>query len=865
MHTNREHWLRRPGRAAGALLVSAVIAGTSLVASAPTVANAVGESAGGGYASSGRYADTIFWLDMAGFDDAQAKSDAGQDMQVALAGGYTASFNIKDSAESKTDHPYTHRDIVASALPTLGGATGGALGGGTYNDIPGKPALMTAGEGEWGANLLTLRDIEVKDAGGNVVTGYALVGADAEVTDGPQLGGGETITWSSDVPINVIDRGARTNPANPGGCPDPMPGEGTTEVLCDGTWGANGATLATVVSATEPSYLTQRLGETVISRQAVAFGIMTSKVRLTKQVDSRVAPDDSFTVQATSNGNVLSSASTGTGNTATTDEVVVLSNTRVELAETGDGATDLSAYEPTWQCAVNGEPDAALAPADGATSLVVEAGTLPPGSMVDCTVTNTATPPDPELVIEKSANVTELPASGGSVEYTIDVTNNGPGDCTVERPCSFTDDMSGVLDDATYNDDAAASSGTVAVDGSELTWKGALLSGETATVTYSVTAEPNESGDYHLLNTVCLDAFAADPASPCATSSTVGSGAWEDWKESNPASGSVVRPGETIEYVLHFEGTGTAPVELLREDNLSGVLDDAEVVSDPVSNTETLSVSPITDGRFTIEGTLLPGQHAEVTYSVKPKPGAELGDMALANFLGDPGDEGSTCAPVDGERADCTTHGVPGLGIEKSSSFTGVAAPGDRVDYTVTVKNTGGVAFTEAEPAVAHDDLSAVLDDATYNGDAAAETGEVSYAEPTLTWSGPLPVGASTSFTYSVEVTGAGDLSLVNAASIPDEFCIIEDACSATTTTPVALPSDPKKEPTEPGQDAPAKPGTPTGPGAPQAVADKPQGLATTGSEMTPVLGMGLGLAALSLVLFLAQSRLRRLRGDGRH
>ncbi|MEV8338326.1 hypothetical protein [Leucobacter sp. NPDC077196] len=864
MQTNREHWLRRPVRAAGALLISAVIAGTSLVASTPTSANAVGEAAGGGYATSGKYADTIFWLDMSGFDHAQAKSDAGQDMQIGLDGGYTVSFNITDTpAEDTPEITHTHRDIVASEVPTLGGATGGALGGGTYNDIPGKPALMTAGEGSYGANLLTLRDIEVKDVAGNVVTGYALVGADAESTDGPQLDGGETITWSSDAPINVIDRGPKTNPANPGGCPDPMPGEGTTQVLCDGTWGANGATLATVVSATEPSYLTQRLGETVNSRQAVAFGIMTSKVRLTKQVDSRIAPEDSFTVQAASDGNVLSSASTAAGNTASTDEVVVLSNTRVELSEVGDGATDLGQYEPAWQCSVNGEPDAVLAPADGATSLVVEAGTLPPGSMVDCTVMNTATPLDPELVIEKSANVTELPASGGRVEYTIDVTNNGPGECTAERPCSFTDDMSGVLDDASYNDDAAASSGTVAVDGSELTWEGSLASGETATVTYSVTAEPNESGDYHLLNTVCLTEFAADPESPCATSSITGSGAWEDWKESNPASGSVVRPGETIDYVLHFEGIGTAPVELLREDNLSGVLDDAEVVSAPVSSTDSLTVSPIADGRFTIEGTLLPGQHAEVTYSVTVKPGAELGDMALANFLGDPGDEPTTCAPADGERADCTSHGIPGLGIEKSSLFTGVAAPGDRVDYTVTVKNTGGVAFTDAEPAMAHDDLSAVLDDATYNGDATAETGEVSYTEPMLTWSGPLPVGASTSFSYSVEVTGSGDLSLVNAASVPEEFCLIEGTCSATTTTPVELPSDPKKESTEPEQDAAAKPEQPTQPGTPQADAETPQGLATTGSEMMPMLGMGLGLAALSLVLFLAQSRLRRARGDG--
>lgn len=857
MHTNREHWLRRPGRAAGALLVGAAIAGTSLVGFAPDGASAVGEAAGGGYASSGKHADTIFWLDMTGYDDALAKSPAGQDMSVTLDGGYTASFNIKDTAEEPTeDVVYTHRDIVAAEVPTLGGPTGGALGGGTYNDIPGKPALMTDGDGVRGVNYLSLRDIEVKDPAGNVVTGYAVVGADAEVTDGPQLSGGETITWSSDAPIDVIDRGPKTSAGNPGGCPDPMVGEGTTQVLCDGTWGANGATLATVVAATDPSFFTQRLGESVVSRQAVAFGLMTSKVRLTKQVDSRVAPEDSFTVAAQSNGNALASASTGSEDSATTVDVVVLANTRVELAESGDGATDLSGYRPTWQCSVDGETDAELAPADGATSLVLESGTLPPGSVVDCTVTNTAIPLDPELVIEKSANMIELPAAGGAVEYTIDVTNNGPGDCTDDRPCSFTDDMSGVLDDATYNEDASASAGSVAFEGHELTWSGPLAAGEAATVTYSVTTAPNATGDYHLVNTVCLDDFAADPASPCASASIRGLGAFEDWKESTPASGSAVRPGDTIDYVLHFEGTGTAPVEVLREDNLSAVLDDAEVVSAPVSNTESLTVSPITDGRFTIEGSLAPGQKAEVAYSVKVKPAGKLGDMALANFLGDPGDETSTCAPASGERADCTVHGIPALGIEKTSSFSGVAVPGDRVEYTVTVKNTGGVAFTEVEPAVAHDDLTAVLDDATYNDDAASETGEIAYAEPKLTWSGPLAVGASASFTYSVEVTGAGDLSLVNAAAVPGEFCVVESECSATTTTPVALPSDPNTDTAKPAPaSATPKPSEPSG--------KTPGGLATTGSEIAPFLGMGAALAVLGALVFAARWHVRRLKGAG--
>ena len=39
------------------------------------------------------------------------------------------------------------------------------------------------------------------------------------------------------------------------------------------------------------------------------------------------------------------------------------------------------------------------------------------------------------------------------------------------------------------------------------------------------------------------------------------------------------------------------------------------------------------------------------------------------------------------------------------------------------------------------DDLTGVLDDATYNGNAAASTGTVSFTSPALTWTGSLAPG----------------------------------------------------------------------------------------------------------------------------
>jgi hypothetical protein len=75
------------------------------------------------------------------------------------------------------------------------------------------------------------------------------------------------------------------------------------------------------------------------------------------------------------------------------------------------------------------------------------------------------------------------------------------------------------------------------------------------------------------------------------------------------------------------------------------------------------------------------------------------------------------------------------------------------VGYTVTVTNSGLVAYSGATFG---DPLTGVLDDAAYNGDAVATAGSVSYASPTLTWTGNLAAGAKATITFSVTVNNPG-------------------------------------------------------------------------------------------------------------
>ena len=105
---------------------------------------------------------------------------------------------------------------------------------------------------------------------------------------------------------------------------------------------------------------------------------------------------------------------------------------------------------------------------------------------------------------------------------------------------------------------------------------------------------------------------------------------------------------------------------------------------------------------------------------------------------------------------------IPGLTISKTASAS-TATPGSAVGYTITVADTGQTSYTGATVT---DSLGGVLNDASYNGDAAATIGSVSYTEPVLTWTGSLTPGQTAKITYSVTVTNPdiGSRVLTNSA-----------------------------------------------------------------------------------------------------
>lgn len=177
-----------------------------------------------------------------------------------------------------------------------------------------------------------------------------------------------------------------------------------------------------------------------------------------------------------------------------------------------------------WGCTVNGnavqciEGFGAAGLAPGGTATLTFSATAPAtGCLTNVASTlgneqtngiqnsNGSTTCVASYTVSKSASA---PSSSGVVTYTVIVTNTGSGPYTASVPATFTDNLSDVLDDATF----VAGSATSTVTGwtftgpsgtpAKLTASGPLAVGQTATITYQVKINSPDLGNGKLVNVV---------------------------------------------------------------------------------------------------------------------------------------------------------------------------------------------------------------------------------------------------------------------------------------------------------------------------------------------------------------------------
>ncbi|MBP6685905.1 MAG: DUF11 domain-containing protein, partial [Leucobacter sp.] len=279
----------------------------------------------------------------------------------------------------------------------------------------------------------------------------------------------------------------------------------------------------------------------------------------------------------------------------------------------------------------------------------------------------------PDFVASKQSSVDEgAPVRpGDEIEYTLDIRNKG----TLPGEFAFDDVLAEVLDDAALTKQPVATTDgaghvAAAVVGDLLEVRGALGSGETATVTYSVTVteEAADRGDDLLRN--ALVAEGETPADTCgADDTTCTVHRVEDIlveKSAVPESGSAVTGGDTVGYKIKLRNLGKQPASPEFVDHLAGVLDDATLTGGPQVDTNEVTAE-LVGSQLQIAGDLEPDGSAIVSYEVAvPLDAADRGDDLLRNIV-TPAGETPDEECVEGSKT-CTEHPIEDVSFSKTAS-----------------------------------------------------------------------------------------------------------------------------------------------------------------------------------------------------
>ncbi|MGM1018894.1 MAG: prealbumin-like fold domain-containing protein [Actinomycetota bacterium] len=231
-------------------------------------------------------------------------------------------------------------------------------------------------------------------------------------------------------------------------------------------------------------------------------------------------------------------------------------------------------------------------------------------------------------------------------------------------------------------------------------------------------------------------------------------------KSSDPVPGTAVKPGDEITYAVTIENTGTvASVDGLVTDDMADVLDKATLVTPPVVVCEPVA-SSCGEVVFTSGDT-------EFIWQSTPADPLDVATTATVSYTvvideGATGTVGNLLVEPDV----LVEHPIIEWSKANDAGDDVLVAPGDTVVYTISVTNTGSV---DSEEFAAVDDLSDVVDDATFDEDSIvidpAGLGTAVYdpAEQTLTWTGALEAEQTVEVSYAVTVDEGAVGELRNA------------------------------------------------------------------------------------------------------
>jgi uncharacterized repeat protein (TIGR01451 family) len=317
--------------------------------------------------------ETYCWLDFTTYNDATARSVAGQNFSITLSDGSILNFNLRVT-------PTTAAAFDARVAPSW---TGSAVGNTAFLGIPGRPILYTVSAG---AKSIVFSNITITPPPGvPAVTTYSFVAADGESTNN-----GENLQFvTNGSPWVILDQ---VNPISGSTYPT-ITGVGTNTFTETGVAGTVGGY---IVGSTNPTTVTANM--TAGGLQGAMFAVRFASIRLTKQiVGARVDPSDQFNFRITATG---SGATLATGTTTgmglgpfSPTPLSLASGIPLSLVETmaPGSSSALSRYRSTLTC-TNSTASSTTPLPNNVVTTNYSFGALQFGDAVNCIFTNTPRP-----------------------------------------------------------------------------------------------------------------------------------------------------------------------------------------------------------------------------------------------------------------------------------------------------------------------------------------------------------------------------------------------------------------------------------------------------------------------------------------
>ena len=420
---------------------------------------------------------------------------------------------------------------------------------------------------------------------------------------------------------------------------------------------------------------------------------------------------------------------------------------------------------------------AAIDPA--ATGSLVNIARITPsgGTAIGGTDTDTLTPLA-DLAVTKDTDGTTGVVPGTTTTYTITVTNNGPS--TVTR-LTLIDSVPAALLNPVFGTPSAG-----AYDPATGLWSGlSLATGQSVTITLSATVDPAATGA--LTNT----AHVAPP--PGVTDPNPGNNNDSDTDTLAPQADLAVTkddgkttavPGTPDTYTITVTNNGPTTVSSVNliDDVPAALLNPVFGAPsaggfDPATGVWSgLSLATGQSVTIPLTGTIDPAATGSLTNTATVSPPAGVTDTNPANNSASDTD---TLTP----QAD--------LAITKTNTVTTVV-PGTSDTYTIVVSNLGSSAVTGASVA---DQLPAGATGGTWTATASSGGGSVSGAASgsgALATTVDLPVNATVTFTFTVQIDPSATGTLVNTATVSPPSGVTDTnpanntATDADTLTPQA-------------------------------------------------------------------------------